>query len=93
MWPPGRARTVRASLGEQTFAWSEEDPSKQLQNRGTRAGGHRDFPVWPTCFIKTQAEDGTSLGLLIEEMAKPRPVPGALSSSQSSFLSLSLGFC
>lgn len=56
-------------------------------------GGHRDLPIQPIRFSKTQAEARTSWGLLTEGTAKPRLAPRVLSTSQSSFLSLRLGFC
>lgn len=40
-----------------------------------------------------QAEAGTPWGLLAEVTAKPRLAPRVLSTSQSSSLSLSLGYC
>ena len=67
--------------------------SNQLQNHRTRGGGPRDLPIQPTCFSKTQAEASTPWGLLAEVTAKPRLVPRVLSTSQSSSLSLSLGYC
>ena len=83
MCDPRQSQDWEGKSQVHTSVWSEEDPSGQLQDRGTRAGGRRDF------HCLAQAEEGTSPELVTEKTAKPRPLPGALSSSQSSFLSLS----